>query len=258
MHTPVDVDAVRALAFGVADDRAPFDDAMHVHRRHQILFAAQGLLLLETESSQWLLPPQRAAWIPAQVRHRARARGSVRLRTVYLAQELVPSPPATCIVFGVTPLAREMILFAMRWGPAPAHDETGEAFFAALAALAREWVAAEQPYRLPVAKTPELAKAMQFALENMDGEVSVDAAARVAGVSLRTLTRRFTEETGTTWRAFVHTARMLRAMELLAVPGARVGQVAFSVGFKSLGAFTTAFTEFTGETPRDYSRRLSR
>jgi AraC-like DNA-binding protein len=254
MRPLIEVDAACAEAFGLADDREPFDEGLHAHARHQILFAAEGFLDFATESALWLLHPQRAAWIPAGVPHRARARAPVSLRSVYLAPRLVPTPPA-CGVFGVTPLAREMILYAMRWGPSRTSERTADTFFHALATLAPEWATEAQPYRLPVAKTPELARAMQFGLDHLDEAASVEEAAKFAGVSLRTLTRRFTVETGTTWRAFVHAARMLRAMDLLAAPGMRVGQVAFAVGFKSLGAFTTAFTEFAGLTPRDYARR---
>ena len=51
-------------------------------------------------------------------------------------------------------------------------------------------------------------------------------------------------------------ARMMRAMELLAEPRASVSATAYAVGFASLGAFTTAFTERCGETPSAYRARI--
>ena len=48
---------------------------------------------------------------------------------------------------------------------------------------------------------------------------------------------------------------MLRAVELLAAPGARVTAVATRRGFSSFGAFTRAFSRLTGETPRAYAGR---
>jgi len=98
---------------------------------------------------------------------------------------------------------------------------------------------------------------MQHALQHLQEEPSIEDAARLAGVSPRTLARRFRDEAGTTWREFLHNARMMRAMELLADRQRSVTDTAYAVGFNSLGAFTRAFVDFTGERPRDYHRRVT-
>lgn len=255
----VDVDAVPLEAFGLRDDRAPFEGTRHAHRFHQLLYAAEGALRLETDDAQWLLPPQRGAWITAGVGHRVSAMHPVALRTVYLSAMLANAPPWPCRVFAVPPLAREMIVHAMRWDHRrDADDALANAYFRALAGLATEWVEATRAFHLPVAKTPELKKATDYVLARLDRELSIEAVARAAATSVRTLTRRFADETQTTFRAFVAAARMLRAMDLLAAHEARVTDVALAVGFSSTSAFTAAFTEFAGETPTAYRARVGR
>ena len=59
-----------------------------------------------------------------------------------------------------------------------------------------------------------------------------------------------------TWRPFVGRARMIRAMELLSGQDVPVIEVAYSVGFESVSAFSTAFRRFVGETPSRYRRRF--
>jgi AraC-like DNA-binding protein len=252
------VDQVKLPAFGLADEHLPGQSPWHTHRKHQLLYAASGTLALEVEGSQWLLPPQRAAWIAARASHRVRIISPVALRTVYLSPSLARGPLSGCCVFAATPLAREMILYAMRWGPdePPQGDGARDPFFAALAALCDEWSEGVLPFRLPTARTPELERAMQYAVDALGESPSIEEAARRAALSTRTLARRFAEEAQTTWRQFLHHARMLRAMELLSVPGARVTDTALAVGFESFGAFTRAFEEFTGERPKDYRRRI--
>jgi AraC-like DNA-binding protein len=257
VQRPVDVDRVKQQAFGLADEHRPGISGWHAHRRHQLLYAASGTLALEVEGSQWLLPPQRAAWIAARAPHRVRVVTPVALRTVYLSTRLARGPDGACRVFAATPLAREMILHAMRWGPGEGAPEAARGpFFAALAALLDEWSAEALPFRLPTARTPELGRAMEYAIEALGESPTIEEAARRAALSTRTLARRFADEAQTTWRTFLHHARMLRAMELLAQPGARVTDTALSVGFESFGAFTRAFEEFTGERPKDYRRRV--
>jgi AraC-like DNA-binding protein len=53
-------------------------------------------------------------------------------------------------------------------------------------------------------------------------------------------------------------SRLLRAMAALAEPGPTVLDVAVSVGFDSVSAFTRAFRSYTGETPTAYRRRVAR
>ncbi|XXF76252.1 helix-turn-helix transcriptional regulator [Myxococcaceae bacterium GXIMD 01537] len=256
----VDVDAVPAPAFCLTDALTPLTSGWHSHRRHQLLYSARGALHLEVERAQWLLPPQRAAWLRGGTRHRVRATQDVTLCTVYLDPALLPRPPeGECRVFLVEPLAREMLLYATRWGPERAPDDAvATSFFGALAQLLPEWAAQPQAWRLPRARTPELEKAMAHTLRRLGGAVTLADAARAAGLSERTLARRFGTEAATTWRKFLHDARMLRAMELLAEDGARVTQTAYAVGFESLAAFTHAFHAFTGERPRDFRQRVAR
>ena len=250
MTPKIDVDSVLARAFGLSDELEPFDGAPHKHGRHQLLYAVAGMMHLEVERAQWLVPPRRAAWIPAGCLHRVRARVPVALRTVYFDHGLVPRAPATS-VFSVAPLAHEMILFAMRWGSQRDPDDSvASPFFAALAALIPQWASEATAFRLPTAQSPELARAMRFAVDNLAQCPDIEAASRAARLSVRTLTRRFALETQMTWRGFLHTVRMVKAMDMLGIERAMVSETAFAVGFASLASFTHAFVRFTRERPR--------
>jgi len=254
---PLDaIDRHPALAFALTDELPPFVSEWHAHRHHQLLYAAAGSMRLETAGGSWLLPPQRMAWLRGGLEHRVTAAAPLSLRTVYMAPRLTRGPAAECAVLEVTPLAREMLAFAMRWGPDAPAEPLAEAFFHALAALVEEWARAPRDFMLPMGRTPELARAIAYALAHLDGACGIEEAARAASVSARTLARRFESETAMSWRQWVSRARMLRAMEALAAPGASVTRVALDVGFGSQAAFTRAFETFAGESPSAYRRRV--
>jgi AraC-like DNA-binding protein len=253
----LDTDTIAAPAFCLADDLTPGGGAWHAHRHHQLLYAAAGMMWLEIDTATWMLPPQRAAWIAGGVRHRVVVRAEAALRTVYLAPELTDGPGATCRVFPVTPLAREMLLYSARWGPQDGEDPTARSWFSVLAALCGEWSASEHRFCLPRARSEQLARALEWALEHLQECPTVQQVARAGGMSTRTLSRRFAEETGMTWRAWLHHARMMHAMELLLRPDATVTDTAFQVGFQSLGAFSRAFATFTGQRPSQWSESAS-
>lgn len=258
MKALVDVDRAPAASFVLDDELPPFRSHWHIHRRHQILYSRSGALRLEVGGAQWLIPPQRAAWLAAGVRHRVSASAPVSLRTAYLARALGGLIKG-CHVFDLPPVGRAMLEYGARWGPTHSpRDARARAYFAVVADLCREWSDAPDRFSLPAARTSAIERAMAITINRVEDRLPLSAVARHAGISARTLQRQFAIETGSSWRTFVMQARMLRALELLAAPGARVTEVAMALGFNSFGAFTRAFVRLAGETPRDYLRRCAR
>jgi hypothetical protein len=122
----------------------------HTHELHQLLYAFEGVAEVETEDARHLLPPQQAAWIPAGLPHQTTLR-NVRSVAVFFEPAMVAEHGDRVRVLSTAAPVREMIVYAMRWPiHRPASDPTADAFFAALALLATEWLDAEAPpLRLP-------------------------------------------------------------------------------------------------------------
>jgi AraC-like DNA-binding protein len=234
-----------------------FDSGWVTFPGHYLLYASTGTFWLEVDKVRWLLPPQRAAWVAAQVPLRLYAAGPGTTSSVLFAEGSIPRPDFTSRVFAVSPLAREMLLYAMQWGPErEGEDKTAETFFLALATVCTELAAYPDEFWLPRAQSAELSQAMAYTLSHLADKPAFAEVAGAANVSERTLARRFTEETGMTWNQFAHRARMIRAMELLAKSETRVIEVVYAVGYASVSAFNHAFRKFTGETPSGYRKRF--
>ena len=77
----------------------------------------------------------------------------------------------------------------------------------------------EAPLSLPTSDNPIVAAAMAYTKEHLDS-VTADEVSRAVSVSERTLRRLFQDTLGLSWRTYLLHARMLRAMALLAAPGA--------------------------------------
>jgi AraC-like DNA-binding protein len=249
------IDTSPAAAFAFMDTADDIVYGWHSHSRHQLLYAFSGTLRLEVDRAMYLLPPQRAAWIPAGVPHRTTLH-RVRSGAVFFAPGLVPQAVNQVRILPATPLVREMILYARRWPVSRDPDDAmANAYFKTLGLLCGEWIREEMPFRLPRAHSPAIAAAMDYTLSNLEN-VTLDDAARAACLSPRHLRRRFLRETGICWRQFRLHARMLRAMELLVEPEAAITAVADAVGFNSLSAFAKSFGLFTSETPSAYRERI--
>jgi AraC-like DNA-binding protein len=166
----------------------------------------------------------------------------------------VPAPKAACSVFELTPLAREMLLGCRAWGPeAKVHEPLAWQMFATLATLTQKLAEAPCNTWVPTGKSDALKRALGFTEARLEADITFEEVARAAHVSERTLARRFSDETGMTWRQVQRKMRMIRAMELLA-EDTRVTEVSLAVGYSSQSAFNTAFKAFSGQSPTAFRR----
>jgi AraC-like DNA-binding protein len=251
----------RALAGSYLYEGDELITGWHSHEVHQIEYALHGVVEVETDSAHYLLPPQQAAWIPSGLEHQAVMNPDVKTVAVMFDPGLIPDAGDRARIIAVSPLIREMMIYALRWpidrGTGSAADErASDGFFRTLADLVVEALDHEAPLSLPTSEHPIVAAALAYTKEHLDS-VTADEVSRAVAVSERTLRRLFQDNLGLSWRTYLLHARMMRAMALLAAPGQSVQLTSSAVGFENLSSFTRCFTQFCQETPSAYRRRVS-
>jgi AraC-like DNA-binding protein len=88
--------------------------------------------------------------------------------------------------------------------------------------------------------------------------LDVEALARGVNMSAGHLSRRFRMAYGESPYAYLMTRRIERAMTLLRRGDLSVTEVCFTVGFSSLGTFSTRFAELVGVPPSTYRDQAAR
>lgn len=218
----------------------------HTHPWAQLVYAASGVMLVETPQAAWLVPPTRAIWVPGGVEHEIRMRGTVAMRTLYLAPAGEDPRLASCRAIEVAPLLRELILHIVRLGMLEAHRPEHERIEALLVDLLAAGETA--PLELPLPADPRARAFAERLLAEPGGDASLAALARGSGASLRTLQRLFVAETGLPLEAWRGRARMQQAVVSL-TGGASVTNAALDAGYQSPSAFIAAFKRTFGVTP---------
>jgi AraC-like DNA-binding protein len=232
------------------------DGPWHVHDMHQLLYAFEGTVEVESEHSRFLVPCQLAAWIPAGVVHRTRIH-YVRSGSVFFQPGMIAEPGSRLRVVLVPPLMREMLMGAMRWPITEPEQPIGRTYFEALAMLCNEWIQSETRLALPTSADPRLRRAMDFTRENL-ADVDLACVCRIAGLSERSLRRHFFAATAMTWEEYRRRSRVARAIALLGDTALTISAIAGQVGFTSQGAFAKAFRASIGERPSNYRKRIQR
>jgi len=257
--TEIEIEALEALPRPVAafaHDYAPGElIPPHHHQRGQLLFAAAGVMRVQTDRGVWVVPPNRAVWIPAGTEHQIVCSGTVRMRTLFIRPDAAPQAESTCHVVDVPPLLRELILRAV---DLPAlYDEDGPDGRLMQVILDQVDALAVAPLHLPMSSHPRLAPILDHLLFHPEDDRGLDDWGRHLGASGRTLARLFLRETGMSFRAWRQQARLLAALTRLAADEP-VTSVAFDLGYDSLSAFIAMFRRATGTTPGRYFERPER
>ena len=94
-------------------------------------------------------------------------------------------------------------------------------------------------------------RAMAFLAEALDRKISLESAARAAGLSRYHFLRVFKRETGLSPHLFRTLQRIDRAKQLLR-EGTALSETALAVGFSDQSHFSNTFRKYTGATPGQY------
>lgn len=225
----------------------------HAHPRDQLLYAVEGVTRVSAERATWIVPPDRALYIPAGVAHAVTMRGRVEMRTLYIEAGAAPDLPGAPVVIEVSELLRALIL-ALLAEPV-LYDQNGRG--GALAALILSEIARAPALALeiPMPRDARLARACERLLEDPARGDTLGSIAEHAGASARTLSRLFRHETGLSFSHWRQRVRFTNALEAL-VRGEPVAAVARASGYASASAFTAAFRRAMGRTPGSLSGRV--
>lgn len=224
----------------------------HAHGWAQLVYARSGVMHVTAEDHVWLVPSTRAAWVPAGVPHAIDFRGEVAMRTLYVAPPRARAVPAGVRTIEVAPLLAELVLHILGIGKLdprrPEHDR--------LAGVLVDLVAAAPALDLAL-PLPRDGRAHRFAeaLLAAPGErAGLEALAARCGASLRTVQRRFLDETGLPLDSWRQKARLIHAVGLLDA-GSSVTQAAQGSGYDSASAFGAAFRAQFGAPPGRFRRQ---
>ena len=225
---------------------------LHFHDRDQLVYASRGVMTVRTRDGTWVVPPQRAVWIPARVPHTITMSGSVAMRTLYLKPGLANGLPDGCCVVNVSSLLKELILYACGLGTL---KETVQWQQHLIAVTIRQLEMVQMiPLQLPNLSDPRLARIAEVFGKNPREQRTLAQLCKVTGASKRSIERLFWQEAGTTYGKWRQQLRLMEGMRLLA-EGAKVTHAALESGYSTPSAFISMFRKALGVTPSLYFGR---
>jgi len=227
----------------------------HHHQRGQLIHAVSGVAQITTREGIWILPPQRALWVPPRMAHEVRIESTLAARTLYLDREASASLGMRCKILFMSTLLRELVLEVVRGYEQRDRSERMELVTRLL--LCELQNAEQRAIHVPAPSDSRLKKVCKQLLDNPSRQERLDWLADAAGASSRTLARLFQRELHMTFVKWRQHVRLVRALSQIAL-GDPMKKVARDNGYRSCSAFSAMFREALGSAPTRYLQQSSR
>lgn len=98
-------------------------------------------------------------------------------------------------------------------------------------------------------------KVMNWCGEHFTEDIAVKDVCANVFVSERYVTRIFAEKVGCSFRDYINTLRIQRAVSLIENSNMKITEIMYECGFKNQSTFNRVFLAETGSTPREYKKR---
>lgn len=223
--------------------------AWHQHGRAQLVYASSGVMTVTTQSAVYVIPPQRAVWMPAGTEHCIDAQRAVSMRSLYIDEKLTGLCPPKPYVLQITPLLRELIMAVFAMGNEYADDSPQDRLMQVILDQIVAQPKLELSLHLPT--DPRLLRITNALMDDPANKLTLEEWATIAGASKRTLNRLFGKQTGLSFQQWRQQLRLQRGVELL-VAGESVSRIALDLGYENASAFIAMFRRCFGVTPGKY------
>lgn len=228
----------------------------HMHREAQLVYAASGTMQVTTPKGRWLVPPDRAVWVPARLEHAIDVLANIEMRTLYFEMAWLQGKARNVnlkseFVVKVSPLLHQAILALFQQRNTPERTE----LLVRLAILELHQ-AEDSATFIPLPQEPRCRRAADIVLRDPATAHQIEDLAQKVGSSARTLSRLFSSETNLSFKSWCQRARIAAAIESLSTePNVSVKQLASDLGYNSVPAFSHAFRQVTGKTPTEFATK---
>lgn len=218
----------------------------HQHTWGQFTYVSSGILKVETIKASYTSLPNYGIWIPNGVKHRVISDKTSEMRSLYVASDTIThSAWQRPLVCQMTPLLRELIIHFSNYPPHYSKESKQARVAQVIIDQFESLTTVEMALPYPTDK--RLIQICHLLQDQPASRQSIDEWGKRVGLTGRSVSRLFMNQTGMTFQKWRQRARLLHALSLL-LKSEPIAQVAYQCGYDSLSAFNQAFKHQFGCT----------
>lgn len=231
---------------------------LHQHTKGQLSYVEGGIAYITIDYKTYVVPARHYFWIPKGMPHILRVGyNATVLRSLYFYADGDENHPfySQLGIYPASELLIQMINFTERWDErhVTAKDENFE-FLVALKQLLPQLNNDALPIMLPITDDERMQKILRYLEKHFGDPITLQSLGRQFNISERSLSRLFQSTLHISFLQYLKTLRMIKAIELIVKTNLPISDVAFRVGYDTIGSFSNTFYTFTGSRPTDFRK----
>ncbi|WP_298773652.1 helix-turn-helix transcriptional regulator [uncultured Shewanella sp.] len=227
----------------------------HHHTWCQLQYAIKGTMNIIAGNQSFVIPPQRAVWLPKYVTHQVNNLSKVAYRSLHISDDLGEEIGNKVKVIEVSEFLKELIIRGCNaWQSTYTPTHVDNAMMTLIIEEIRH--ATESPLYLPWPSDPRLKRICQILQNNPADNRTLPELAQLSGASVRTLNRIFIKECQLGFSDWRQKLRVLTGLERLQT-NASITQIALDLGYSSSSTFIQVFKKHLHASPKSYLKHLS-
>ena len=232
---------------------------LHKHTKGQLSYVEGGLAYVVVNSKTFVVPPRHYFWIPKGMPHILKVGYSATvLRSLYFFTkgDEDHSFYSNLGIYPASELLIQMIGYTEQWdGRHINKDEDNFDFLVALKKLLPQSQNHSLSIMLPTTEDERLLKIIRYLERSLDEHHTLHSVATKFNLSERSLSRLFQHDLHVSFLQYLKTLRIMKALEMLLKTNKNVSEIAYSVGYDTIGAFSNSFYMFTRLRPTDLRKK---
>lgn len=217
----------------------------HKHAAGQIYWLDHGIMVIETTLSQWTVTPGTVGWFPPGLEHSAWVPRNVTGHSLYIDPPACINFPLYAGIYGADPFTRALLERCQNNGSHFTRDYQ-ETLLKILGYELMQCTALPLELRLPTDR-----RARNVADELLNNPACHQDQSQLAqqyGLSARSLSRLFDQQTGLSFSQWRQQAKVLASLQWI-LAGLPVYEVASLSGYSNVSAYIDVFRQRFGKTP---------
>jgi AraC-like DNA-binding protein len=233
---------------------------LHSHTKGQLSYVEGGIAYITIDYKTYVVPARHYFWIPKGVPHILRIGYSATvLRSLYFYAHNDATDPfyGKLGIYPASELLIQMINYTERWDGRNIHNkDTNFEFLVALKNILPTMTSQALPIILPITDDERLLKILRHLDRNFGQPISLKDISERFSLSERSMSRLFQANLNISFLQYLKTVRIIKALELILKTNKPISEIAYDVGYETLGAFSNTFFYFTRSRPSDLRKNI--
>ena len=230
----------------------------HAHKKGQLVYIEGGVAYIHLTNRTLVIPARHYVWIPQGMLHFIVMRKSVKIVSMYFYADDDDSHPFFTKggIYPINNLLINMLNYSSRWEGHILPGDKGYYFLAGLKSILPEISVKALPIVLPTTDNERMKPVLTYINDNLYEDLTLSFLSRQTGFSERTLSRLFQSSMHVSFLQYFKLLRMIRAIEMMLQTEKSISEIAYTLGYNSVSAFSNIFFQLTNVRPSEFVKQL--